>query len=135
MNPNADILVIDDDPYVHDAVKMILEPEGYKLRTSLTGPAGLDAMRRQPPDLLLLDIMLASPSEGFHLVYQMKKDPRLEHIPVIVISAVGQSMGFDFAREVGTDFLPVRRFLEKPINAAVLRQAVREILTPAEAHP
>ncbi len=128
----AHVLTIDDDPLVHDAVKMILEPEGCRVECASTGPAGLDAMRADPPDVLLLDIMMASPTEGFHLVYEIRKDPLLREIPIIVLSAVGQSFGFDFAHDVGTEFLPVERFLEKPIEAATLREAVSRALSSRE---
>jgi len=122
------ILLIDDDPYMHEAVKMILEPEGFLVNCCLTGPDGLAAIRKQAPDLLLLDIMLASPSEGFHLAYEIRKDDRSTHIPIIVLSAVGKTMGMSFAKEVGTDYLPVERFLEKPFEASELREAVQQVL-------
>ncbi|MFO0838587.1 MAG: response regulator [Phycisphaerae bacterium] len=135
MNPVADILLIDDDPLVQDAVKMILEPEGYKVRGCLTVPIGLDSLRADPPDLLLLDIMLATPTEGFHLAYEMRNDPQLKTIPIIVLSAVGRTYGLDFAKDVGSEFLPVEHFVTKPISAAVLRDAVRSVLMSTEAHP
>jgi len=133
MSPtDARILLIDDDPLVHDAVRMILEPEGYRVDGCLTGPSGLAAMRARRPDVLLLDIMLASPTEGFHLVYEMKTSPALRGIPIIVLSSVRQAYGFDFAQDVGSEFLPVQRFLEKPIDAATLRDAVRRARVPHE---
>lgn len=124
----AHILLIDDDPYIHDAVRMVLEPEGYRVTGRLTAPDGLKAMQEDPPDLLLLDIMLATPSEGFHLAYEIRGREELRHIPIIVLSAVGKAMGMNFAREVGTEYLPVDRFLEKPFEAATLREAVRQAL-------
>lgn len=128
------ILLIDDDTHIHDAVRMILEPEGYHINCCMTGPAGMAAMRQNPPDLLLLDIMLSSPSEGFHLAYEIRKDEKLKHVPIVVLSAIGQTMGMSFAREVGTEYLPVERFLEKPFDASALREAVRQALTEG-AHP
>ena len=123
------ILLIDDDPDMHDAVRMILEPLGYHLTCCLSGPTGLEALRKAPPDLLLLDIMLASPSEGFRLAAEMKKDPALKEVPVIMISAIGQTMGMDFAKELGSDYVEADLFLEKPLSAAKLRQAVAQMLS------
>ena len=60
----ARILLIDDDPDIHLAVEMMLVPLGYELTCYSTGAAGLEALRREPPDLLLLDIMLTQPTEG-----------------------------------------------------------------------
>jgi DNA-binding response OmpR family regulator len=122
------ILLIDDDPDVQKAVRLILEPEGYRLTCCPTAQTGMEALRRDRPDLLLLDIMLASPSEGFHLAYEIRQDDELRRIPIIMISAIGQRMGMDYARELGTDYMPAERFLEKPLEAATLRAAVRELL-------
>ncbi|MBI4717973.1 MAG: response regulator [Planctomycetes bacterium] len=126
--PGEHILVIDDDPDMREALRLILEPAGYRLSACATGPEGLSAIRKEPPDLLLLDVMLASPSEGFHLAYELKNDEVLQRIPIIMISAIGQRMGMDFARELGSDYLPVERFLDKPLKADVVLTAVRQTL-------
>ncbi len=120
------IVLIDDDPDMHDAVKMILEPLNYRIEGYLTGPDGLEALRADPPNLLLLDIMLSSPSEGFHISYEMKQDDVLKNIPIIMISAIGQTMGMDYAKELGSDYVKADLFMEKPLEAAKLREAVEE---------
>ncbi|HUU85567.1 MAG TPA: response regulator [Phycisphaerae bacterium] len=122
------ILLIDDDPDMHDAVKMILEPLGHRVTCCSTGPAGLEALRSDPPDLLLLDIMLSSPSEGFYLAAEMKKHPALKDIPIVMISAIGQTMGTAFAKELGSDYVEADLFLEKPLEAGKLREAVGRFL-------
>lgn len=129
----AHILLIDDDPIIHDAVRMILEPEGYRITCCLTGQQGKEIMQRDRPDLILLDIMLGTPSEGFHLAYEIRKTESLRQIPIIVLSAVGKAMGMDYAREVGTEYLPVQQFLEKPFEPEALRSAVRRALRIQEA--
>lgn len=129
------ILVIDDDPDIHEAVKMILEPQGFKVSCCLTGPSGMAALRAQAPDLLLLDIMLASPAEGFHLAYEIRQDQRLKELPIIVLSAIGKTMGINYAKEIGSEFLPVDRFLEKPFDAIELREAVQSVLNRERATP
>jgi DNA-binding response OmpR family regulator len=126
---NKTILLIDDDADIHEAVKMILEPAGYQVECALTGPAGLEAARRRTPDLILLDIMLDSPSEGFHLAYELKKDDLLKTVPIVIISSIGKTMGMDYAKELGSDYVPVDQFLDKPFDAATLRNAVQKALT------
>lgn len=132
MADNKTILLIDDDADIHEAVKMILEPGGYKIECALTGPAGLEAARRRKPDLILLDIMLDSPSEGFHLAYELKKDDVLKTVPIIIISSIGKTMGMDYAKELGSEYVPVNMFLDKPFDAATLRGAVQKALGPAK---
>jgi len=123
------ILVIDDDRDVQDALALMLEPAGYRVTRCLMGADGLAAVQASPPDLILLDIMLSSPSEGFHLAYEFKNDDRLAKIPIIMISSIGQTMGMDYARELGSEYLPVEKFLEKPLTRDVVLKAVQEVLS------
>lgn len=122
------ILLIDDDPDMHHAITLILEPHGYQVSSVRTGPAGLEAVWREPPDLVLLDIMLASPSEGLELAETLKRDPRSKRIPIIMISAIGRQVGAELARQMGVDSACDDRFLEKPLEAETLLAAVREAL-------
>ena len=123
------IVLIEDDPDMHAAIRMILEPQGFCITCCSTGPEGLETVRRDPPDLILLDIMLASPTEGFHLSYAMKQDEALAKIPIIMISAIGETMGMDFAKELGSEYVQAEVFLEKPLDAAELREAVAKVLS------
>ncbi|MFO0974237.1 MAG: response regulator [Phycisphaerae bacterium] len=133
MGDSEDILLIDDDPDMHTAVRLMLEPMGYRVRCCLTGPAGLAAAHEIRPALLLLDVMLSSPSEGFHVAYDFRSDEQLAHVPIVMISAIGDATGIDFAREAGSAYLPVERFLSKPIDAATLRRTVDDVLHGAAA--
>jgi CheY-like chemotaxis protein len=122
------IVIIDDDPDVREALRLILEPAGYRLSAYSTGPDGIAAIRANPPDLIILDIMLASPSEGFHLAYDLRKDDELKRIPIVMVSAIGQTVGMDFAKELGSDYVAAERFLDKPLNADTVLAAVQETL-------
>ncbi len=122
------IVIIDDDPDVRVALTYMLEPEGYEVVCFATGEEGMGAVRASPPDVILLDVMLASPSEGFHLAYELKKDEQLHEIPIIMISAIGARMGLDFAKELGSDYLPVEQFLDKPLDRQTVLEAVRRAL-------
>jgi len=122
------IVIIDDDPDLREALTLMLKPAGYRLTGCATGPDGLEAVQAERPDLILLDIMLASPSEGFHLAYELKKDESLKDIPIIMISAIGQTMGMDYAKELGSEYVPAEKFLNKPLKAETVLDAVKEAL-------
>ena len=127
------ILIVDDDPDIREALTMILEPAGYRLTCCSTGPEGREALRSDRPDLILLDIMLASPSEGFHIAHEIKTDPATGRIPIVMISAIGQTLGMDYAREMGSDYVSTEAFLEKPLKAESLLATVREVLQSRSA--
>jgi CheY-like chemotaxis protein len=122
------ILIIEDDPDMHDVLQTILEPVGFELTSCYTGPEGLESARTDKPDLILLDIMLSSPSEGFHLAYDLKQDEVLKDVPIIMISAIGKTMGMDYAKELGSAYVRADRFLDKPFDAETLRSMVAEVL-------
>lgn len=123
------ILVIDDDPDVQLALTCILERAGYEVISCATGDEGFSSAIRLHPEVIMLDVMLSSPSEGFHLAYRLKEDEALRAIPIIMISAIGARMGMDYAKELGSDYLPVERFLDKPLESKTVLEAVREVLS------
>ena len=123
------VLLIDDDLDMHDIIKLVLEPLGCRVTCCSSGPAGMDLLRREPPDLLLLDIMLSSPTEGLVLAKKIKGDETLKTIPIILISSIGESVGADYARELGDSVVPGEGFMEKPLDPPRLREAVTQILT------
>jgi CheY-like chemotaxis protein len=122
------ILFIDDDLDMHDIVRLILEPLGYRITCCATAPAGREALRRDRPDLILLDIMLASPDEGIVLAKELKSDGDLKEIPIVIISSMGESVGADYARELDAGGLPREGFLEKPLDALKLRSVLSRLL-------
>ena len=126
------ILLIDDDPDVHHAVQLILEVSGYSVACAATAGAGWQAVEQRRPDLILLDIMLASPTEGIELADKLKAHAQFRSIPIIMISSIGQQAGLDLAREAAADSYVANRFLEKPFSAQTLLAAVQETLEAQE---
>jgi CheY-like chemotaxis protein len=129
MNPDRPhILLIDDDQDLQHAITMILGPDRYDITCCTTGAGGLEAMRHRRPDLVLLDIMLASPREGLQVACQMRQDANLRDIPIIFMSAINEQIGSEYAKEVCPIALQADMFLEKPLDAATLREAVTWVL-------
>ena len=81
--------------------------------------------KRDLPDLVILDVMMESQDEGFHIAYQMRNNEETKELPIIMLSAVGQETGFEFDEEKDGDFLPVNQFIEKPINPDTLIEIVK----------
>jgi DNA-binding response OmpR family regulator len=129
------ILLIDDDPEIHLAVRTILEPLGYTVVCYQTAPAGLEAIRQDPPDLVLLDIMLTNPFEGLQVACEMRRDKALKSIPLILISVIGESIGMEYGREVCRDVMSADMFLEKPFDAETLRETVECVLEQRASRP
>jgi DNA-binding response OmpR family regulator len=125
---HAQILLIDDDEDIHLAVGLMLASEGYALACCRTSEEGRARMRQRRPDLLLLDIMLADPYEGLEVACEMRQDDRYRTVPIVFISAVAESVSADYAKANCPVELSAAMFLEKPLEAATLRAAVRRVL-------
>jgi two-component system phosphate regulon response regulator PhoB len=118
------ILVIDDEPDLRELVRVNLEQTGYRVETASSGREALQALRRSPPDLVILDLMLPDLS-GTELCRKIRSDSALSGIPVIMLTAkvaeVDRVVGF----ELGADDYVTKPFSPRELSlrvAAVLRR-------------
>ncbi len=127
------ILLIDDDLDMHEVVTLILQPAGYRVTCCATGEAGLQALQRDRPDLVLLDVMLATPTEGLELAHRIRSNPETGHVPIVVVSSTTR----DFDLHAGGLENAIDLFIEKPLEAQQFREAVGEVLRrrPARKDP
>jgi two-component system alkaline phosphatase synthesis response regulator PhoP len=122
------ILIIDDDIDLVEAMRMTLEGAGFDVIDAQDGEKGIGKIENEEPDLVILDVMMGSQDEGFHVAYQLRNNEKTADLPIIMLSAVGQETGFNFDREKDEDFLPVNEFIEKPVNPAALVEKVKNHL-------
>jgi len=122
------IMIIDDDIDLVEAMRITLESDGYDVIDSQEGQKGLDILKNEKPDLLILDVMIGTLDEGFHLAYQIRNDNEIKDIPILMITAVGAQTGFEFDKQRDEDFLPVNEFIEKQVNPQVLLDSVKRNL-------
>jgi DNA-binding response OmpR family regulator len=126
---NAKIVVTDDDPEIRDAMRAFLETRGYTALTAADRDEGMATIRRERPDLVILDVMMASWQDGFEMSREIKKEPELKSIPILMLTAIGQRTGIDFKSSAGDPtWLPVDSFLEKPVEPDVLFSRIEELL-------
>ena len=122
------IMIIDDDIDLVEAMRITLESGGYDVIDSQEGQKGLEILKKEKPDLLILDVMMGTLDEGFHIAYQIRNDNEIKEIPILMITAVGAQTGFEFDMQRDEDFLPVNEFIEKPVNPQVLLDSVKRNL-------
>ncbi|MHB2149396.1 response regulator transcription factor [Calditrichota bacterium LG25] len=119
------ILIIDDDIDLVEAMRLTLENAGFEVIDAQDGEKGLEKALKEKPDLIILDVMMGTQDEGFHVAYQMRQDEDLQSIPIIMLTAVGQETGFKFDKEKDEDFLPVDEFMEKPVDPQKLVERIK----------
>jgi len=115
------ILVVDDEPDLLKVTLLRLEKTGYKVYSAADGRDALDMARRVIPDLIILDVYLPI-INGDDVARILKKDDKLKHIPIILISATTKTLD-ERARECGAD-----GFLTKPFEPEELIGIIRKIL-------
>jgi CheY-like chemotaxis protein len=126
------ILIIDDDPDIALATRLCLESAGYEVSEARNSREGLAAIQQNCPDLIILDVMMDSTTEGFQMALALRSpDPNSEFsayrdIPIIMQTSIHATTHVRFAPE--DDYLPVDRFLDKPLEPDVLLQTVEELL-------
>ena len=125
------IMIIDDDIDLVEAMRITLETDNYEVIDAQEGQKGLEILKKEKPDLLILDVMMGTLDEGFHIAYQIRNDEEIKDIPILMITAVGAQTGFKFDMQRDEDFLPVNEFIEKPVNPQVLLDTVKRNLPVA----
>ncbi len=135
---NHKILIIDDDPDIVEAMRMPLEANSYNVFSASNGKDGLQRARDEIPDLIILDVMMETDTEGFHVAYELKSEEsdseykNCREIPILMITAISQKKGMSFSPEKDDTFLPVDSFIEKPIQPKDLLEKVAELLANRE---
>lgn len=94
------ILLVEDDKLLRDLLSKKIEKAGYKIECASDGLEGLEALKKNIPDLVLLDIIMPRKS-GFEVIQEMKKDDNLKDIPIVIVSNSGQPVEIDRAKELG----------------------------------
>ena len=119
---SATILLVDDNLQNLELMQAYLEDLGVELRTAMDGIAAIEAMEADPPDLVLLDVMMPRMS-GFEVCEKIKSQPATRDIIVIMVTALNEVGDFERAVECGTN-----DFIAKPVNKVELLARVRSLL-------
>lgn len=128
------ILIIDDDPDVVELVRITLEANNYSVFSAKNGTEGLRLVKEIRPDLIILDVMMDTMTEGFQVTYQLRsQEPQSEYrefskIPIIMLTGISQKMHMKLSPEKDKDYLPVDEFLEKPIWTDPLLEKIKKLL-------
>ncbi len=128
----AKILIIDDDPDIVLAVRLCLEAAGHEVIEAANGTDGLEKIKGEKPDLIILDVMMDTTTEGFQLTLKLRSpDPTSEYaayskIPILMLTAIHSTTPLRFGPD--EDYLPVEAFIDKPIDPDALTQKVEVLL-------
>ncbi len=123
----AKIAIIDDDPDILDASSIVLTSKGYEVITAANPDDGYKIVKENMPDLIILDVMMNEPDDGFFLAQRFKREKF--NIPIIMYTSVSKTIGMDFGIN---EMVPVDDFVEKPISPGELIDKVEKLLLQRE---
>lgn len=124
MNTNKHILCIEDEPEMIDLIRLILSRRGFEVEGAAGGKEGLEKVRQNPPDLVLLDLMMPD-MDGWEVYQQMKAGEKTRNIPVIVVTAKTQSID----KVLGLHIAKVDDYISKPFSPQELLNSVDKVLS------
>ena len=118
------VLLIEDEPSIIEAIRFILTRDGWSVQTHSNGITAADRVREGLPDVVILDVMLPGRS-GFDILEDLRADPATAGLPILVLTARGQSADRDRAERSGAS-----RYMTKPFSNADILAAVNALAGP-----
>lgn len=132
MTDSRTVLIIDDDPDIVEAEKLILESKGYNVLSAGNSKEGISVLENNHVDIILLDVMMDTDDEGFQLSYQLKSNPETAKIPILMVTSVSKVTGIPYSPDTDDYYLPVEDFIEKPVQPKELVRRVEALLEKAK---
>ncbi len=128
MANGARILLVDDDREFVESNKDLLEAHGYVVVTAYDGASGLELAKRERPDVMILDVMMATETEGFDISRAVPQIPELRGMAVLLVTGIRRAKHLPFGLEPDETWLPVNDIMEKPVVPEKLLEKLRKLL-------
>ena len=116
------VLLVEDEAHIVEAIRFLLEREGWTVDTHGDGASALEKVDQTAPDLLVLDYMLPGRS-GLDIIKDLRQRPHLANLPILMLTAKGQAKDREQAERAG-----VTRFMTKPFSNREILTAVRDMM-------
>lgn len=132
MKSKGKILLVDDDLDFLEMHRAILKNNGYDVLTATNGKEGMERIRTDMPDLIILDLMMEKHDAGFSFSRQVKSDPLFKKIPILMVTSVAEATGYRFSMNEDGYWMKTDDFLDKPVMPDVLISRVEKLLKEVE---
>lgn len=128
MKEEAKILIVDDDPAFVEVATASLRTVPYRVEAAYDKEEGMKKIKKNKPDLVILDVMMEKLDDGFSMCRELKHDPELEQIPVLMLTGITKKTGLRFSPLTDGEYLPAEDLMDKPIKPADLLKRVKNLL-------
>ena len=124
MGKSLKIILVDDNTDYLFTMETFLQRNGFEVHTADDGQKGLDLIRKENPDIVLLDVMMESLFSGFELCKKIRTEDDLNHIPIIGISGMGDELGINYKQWPDFEYFSPDAFLDKPVDKQRLLELI-----------
>ena len=118
------IILVDDDPDIQESIKMVLENAGYAFKGAMNSETGMALIKQENPDLIILDVMMEQPDDGFFMAQDLRAQG--VNIPIIMLTSISSVTGMKFSKN--SEMVKVDEFIEKPITPSLLLEKIRTLI-------
>ncbi|MFW6139392.1 MAG: response regulator [Spirochaetota bacterium] len=122
------ILIIDDDRDFQESIQMVLESNNFETASAYDSEEGINKIRSENPDLVILDVVLPSNYEGFEVARKVREELDIKKLPIIILTAVHDKKRVPYRFAPDEQWLPVDYFFDKPVKPDTLLAKIKEIL-------
>jgi two-component system alkaline phosphatase synthesis response regulator PhoP len=131
MGTKGEVLLIDNDGDIRDCIRIVLESNGYTVKTAVNGREALEVIKSKAPDLIISELMMAIDTDGFNLACEFGNGSIAEKPPIIILTCFPckvRDIGQERFRHILGDEWPPKRLIEKPVEPRELLAKIESVL-------
>lgn len=123
------IVIVDDNTDYLFTMKTFLSRNGFEVEVAADGQTGIELIRKERPDLIMLDVMMESTFSGFEVCRQVRNDPELKKTPIIGITGMEEELGLKFDKYGDAEYFNPDVFFDKPVDKDALLEKIKDLLS------
>ncbi|MBT3175802.1 MAG: response regulator [Desulfobacula sp.] len=122
------IIIVDDNTDYLFTMKTFLSRNGFQVKTAPDGQTGIELIRKERPNLVMLDVMMETTFSGFEVCRQIRNDPDLKNTPIIGITGMEDELGLKFDKYDDAEYFSPDVFFDKPVDKDALLQKIKDLI-------
>jgi CheY-like chemotaxis protein len=127
-NTPARIVIVDDNKDYLFTMETFLNRNGFSVKTASDGASGMELIKEESPDLIMLDVMMETTFSGFEVCRQVRNNPELKDIPIIGISGMEEELGVHLDKYEDAEYFSPNVFMDKPVDKQVLLDKINDLI-------
>ena len=124
----AKIVIVDDNTDYLFTMKTFLSRNGFEVETAADGESGIELIKKQQPDLVILDVMMETIFSGFEVCRQIRNDPALKNTPIIGVTGMEDELGLKFDEYDDAEYFSPNVFFDKPVDKDALLEKIKDLI-------